>query len=120
MLSRGQLVPIALDDIDPGVVHQDVQPVEGVADVVSNVLNLAGVGQIRWLDVGLAGLADAARDVFQRCGTPAGQNNRGAFLRQCQRGGLTNASACTGDPGDLTRKSGHMGFLMFAADIVMN
>ncbi len=92
-----------LDDIHAGVVHQDIQPPERIADVVADLAHLVLLGQVGGLHMRGAGLVDAARDILQRAGAAAGQDDRRTFLGQRQCGGLANAGARAGDPGDLPR-----------------
>ncbi len=54
-----------------------------------------------------AGGVDAGGDGFQRFAAAAGEDDGGAFLGERQGGGLADAAAGAGDPGDLSIKLGH-------------
>ena len=116
MPSGRQLVPVPVDDVDAGVVHQDVEPAERGPDERADRLHLLRVGQLGRLHEGLAALlADARGDALQLLRRAAGEHGGGALVGQRERSGLADAAAGAGDPGDLSREPRHRSLLLVAS-----
>src|SRR6267378_1088196 len=49
---RGQLVPMPVVDVDPGIVEEDVQPADLILDEFADAAHRGGVGEVAGLDMG--------------------------------------------------------------------
>src|SRR5439155_10857245 len=82
-----------------GIVAEDVEAADLIADEIADPAHRGGLRQIAGLDMGgAAGGADPAGDLRERHLAAAGQHDRGALDGHGQRGRLADADAATGHP----------------------
>ena len=105
---RRQLGPLALEDVEAGVVHQDVAALVLLLDRLRDLGDGRGLHQVARQYVGLAArLLDRGRRLLQRRLAAAGQDHGRTLFRERNRRRLANTRASTGHPGDLARQRSH-------------
>ena len=97
-----QRIPVPVDDVDAGIVDQNVQPVEFFPNIVTHLGDLVLVGQVGGNHM-RATLRNPLRNTVQLGRGAAGQDHGGALLGEGQRRGLPDAAAGAGHPGDFSR-----------------
>ena len=106
---RVEVLPRAVGHVEPGVVHEDVDPARLGEDLGRDAVWLLAAREVARLRRRRAARRrDAPRHVLERRRAPAGEDDARARRREAQRGRLADAAPRPRDPDHLAREIRHV------------